>query len=357
MSLWNRVKGIRLYLFWIVLLSLLVIVFVIKFFSWTPPIKNANGHIAENSIADIRSISVNQSEQSICIRGKDRSNPVLLWLHGGPGSSQMPLARSYLSELENYFVVVHWDQRGAGKSNSSSFDDTTMSIDTYVDDAHTVVEYLCSEFGVDSVSIIGHSWGTVIGMNLVYKYPEDVTVYIGCSQVVSHREGQVEALKLLLQNPDEDIQNAVTSWLRSHGSPPYEEHAEYVDWVHFLDALGGGMDVSFSSLLMKTITSTEYSWRDMYQWIQGANRGSGCMWEEYNEIDFLSTIRLVNVPVYFICGEQDLNTPAKLVKQYFMELSAPKKNIYVMKNSSHAPFFKDEREFVSIVLAIQRLAN
>jgi hypothetical protein len=123
------------------------VVFYLGVWASTPPITDADGNEVPGSIAVLEKVTPGGLEQWILIRGTNAANPVLLWLHGGPGAAQMPLAHHIDGHLEERFVVVHWDQRGAGKSNHRGFDERTMRVERYVDDARELVEHLRRRLG------------------------------------------------------------------------------------------------------------------------------------------------------------------------------------------------------------------
>jgi len=118
---------------------------------FTEPFKTSDGTVVEESVSELSFVTIGGMEQAILVRGENRSNPVLLWLHGGPGAAQMPLAHHLDRELEKEFVVVHWDQRGAGKSNHRGFDEQSMKFDRYVTDAHELIGYLKERFEQEKI--------------------------------------------------------------------------------------------------------------------------------------------------------------------------------------------------------------
>ena len=134
--------------------------------------------------------------QRLLVRGMDREAPVLLWLHGGPGPAQMPI-HSVTSALERDFVVVHWDQRGAGKSNPRDFDPGTMSLEQYLTDAREVTALLREQVGDQPLIVLGHSWGAMLGSRLVARWPEDFAGYVGVGQQVNTMGGVALALDWL----------------------------------------------------------------------------------------------------------------------------------------------------------------
>ncbi len=123
----------------------------------TPPIKDSGGRPVPGSIASLEKVTLGGMQQWILIRGQDSTNPVLLWLHGGPGAVQMPVARYFNGALEEDFIVVHWDQRGAGKSNLPGFDERTMTFQQFMNDGHELTQLLKQRFQHGKIYLVGHS--------------------------------------------------------------------------------------------------------------------------------------------------------------------------------------------------------
>ena len=155
--------------------TMLLLVAIILLFlsrSFTPKIRGAD------SIASLEKIRLGGIEQIVLIRSKDVSNPILLFLHGGPGSPLMPFAHVSDRELEKEFIVVHWDQRGAGKSYSKNTNPANLTIEHYLSDTHELIRYLCERFGKEKVFLLGHSWGSYLGIMTTHRHPELLHAYI-----------------------------------------------------------------------------------------------------------------------------------------------------------------------------------
>ena len=149
-----------------------------------------------NPIAALIPAEIGGMTQWLLIRGADRAAPILLWLHGGPGAAQMPI-HATTSALERDFVVVHWDQRGAGKSNPPDFDPATMTLEQFLADAREVTALLRERVGDQPLIVLGHSWGTMLGARLVARWPTDYAGYIGVGQQVDTLRGAALALDWL----------------------------------------------------------------------------------------------------------------------------------------------------------------
>lgn len=337
-------------------LEILLIVFfiILLFISWaefkpisTPQIKDKDGEIASNSIAELESINIGGMNQWILIRGNDVSNPVLLWLHGGPGAAQIPVSHYFNGDLEKEFIVVNWDQRGAGKSNPRTFDETTMTIQQYVSDVHELTEYLKERFNQAKIYLVGHSWGTLIGIETVKAQPEDYYAYVAVSQLASHNyDSHTISYQWLLEQIENKGDAKDFNKLQELGEPPFTDHEKYVKFANMLTAYGGGMDIGTMELALIAFRSSEYRLSDYYKWLEGANRGSGQMWDSYILWNLFEEVPTVEVPIYFFSGRNDYNTPLKLVKDYYEFIEAPKgKNLVIFEESAHAPFMKEPLKF------------
>jgi hypothetical protein len=152
--------------------------------AYTPPIVDAQGTPIPKSIATLEKVTLNGSDQWISIRGKSIDKPVLLFLAGGPGGSQLATARHALRGLEDHFVVVNWEQPGAGKS-FDAVARSTLTPERYIEDGHALVVYLKQRFNQPKVYVVGESWGSALGILLVQRYPELFHAFVGTGQMVA----------------------------------------------------------------------------------------------------------------------------------------------------------------------------
>jgi pimeloyl-ACP methyl ester carboxylesterase len=156
-----------------------------------------------NGIAEIQYLDINNTRQYVLIRGWDVNNPVLLFLHGGPGASETSMLRKYNSELEKHFTVVYWDQRNAGKSYDKKFPKEEIKVHKYVQDTDTLVSYLKSRFQKEKILLVAHSWGTRLGMYAVQEHPENFIAYVGITQELSSYEGELISYNYALDKAKE----------------------------------------------------------------------------------------------------------------------------------------------------------
>ena len=296
-------------------------------------------------IARLMRVPIGGMDQALLIRGQDRSNPVLLWLHGGPGTAQMPLAHVTTAALEANFTVVHWDQRGAGLSNPFDFDEDTMSIERFVADAHEVTQLLKDLLEVDQLMLLGHSWGAMLGARVAARYPEDYAAFIGVGLPVS----TPRTVELAL------------AWVKGQGHLPearlsdFGSHARYRELMQIVEAEGGGMGVPVSNVVWNALRAREYSLMDYLRWLRGARRGGRPMWEEYRRQDLIAELPDMPVPIYLISGARDMNTPAQLSDAWLRMVNATGgKRHVIFEESGHAPFLTEPALFIETVRQVAR---
>jgi len=322
----------------------------------TPPITDVWGDPLVGSVSELRPVEIGGMDQWVLARGRNASNPVLLWLHGGPGAAQMPVVPTYVRELERDFVVVHWDQRGAGKSNPRGFDESTMTLERFVRDAEEMTAFLKERFGQPKIYLLGHSWGSHLGLVLAARNPEDYQAFVGVSQHVGAAHGHPIAQdwlesRMLEAGAEDDLET-----LAGLGPPPYRDHEDFVRFIQLVGHYGGDLDVGMPELLWVALASPWYTLFDLPAWFRGANRGSGPMWNDpdYQRFDAFEDVPRLEVPAYFFNGAGDYNTPLAATRAYVDSLDASTgKELVVFERSAHTPFFAEPERFVQEVVRVK----
>lgn len=182
-----------------------------------------------DGIETLEKIIIGEAEQWIYIRSKNSSKPVLLFLHGGPGGSAMSKLRYFNSDLEDYFTVVNWDQRGAGKSYSRSIPEEMFNIEQFVADTVEMTFYLKERFETEKIYLLGHSWGTIIGIMAAYQYPHLYHAYIGTAQVVEPGRGEQISYQYALEAASEEGNVSALAELEMIGPAPYPMDNQFWD--------------------------------------------------------------------------------------------------------------------------------
>ena len=163
----------------------------------TKKIRNING------ISEVLYLNINNTLQYVLIRGENLNNPILLFLHGGPGASATAMLRKYNTDLEKQFTIVYWDQRNAGKSYKKKFFKEEIKVQKYIQDIDTLVSYLKNKLKAKKIFLVGHSWGSRLGIYAIQKYPENFFAYVGVGQELSSYEGELISYRYTLNKAKE----------------------------------------------------------------------------------------------------------------------------------------------------------
>ncbi|MFJ7667482.1 alpha/beta fold hydrolase [Lysinibacillus sp. NPDC097195] len=314
-------------------------------------IQQKGSELIENGgISELKELNVNGDRQFLLVEGQDKNKPFCLFLHGGPGSP-FPYgvsARTLYPEITEHCVAVYYDQRGSGKSFNKDLSLTTMNLRQFTDDANVIVDYIRETYQQEQIFVIAQSFGTVIGTQLVAKYPEKFHAYMGISQLTSSSKGQELGYNWL---KDEAIANDDTKTLqilKQLGKGPYLADAE--DQFSGLINQYKGMNyydekidkVNVISLIKGAFTSPDYSIQDLYKaFISGPQFSlikSTELKKEIIETDFFDSVKRMDVPVYFIQGKYDKQTNYELAQQYYEFLDAPNgKQFSTLEHSAHYP--------------------
>jgi pimeloyl-ACP methyl ester carboxylesterase len=339
----KRIFKILLSIF--LLLGVIFICLLIIMRPHTPAIKDDRGRIFPGSIATLEKIELGGHEQWINIRGKDRSNPVILFLHGGPGMPMMYLAHKFQRPLEEYFVCVQWDQRGAGKSYSKKVPVKTLTVRQILSDAFALIKHLRERLNKDKIYLVGHSWGTYIGMLLVKRHPELFHAFVSVGQVVDERRGREIADRFIKEQAQK---NGNTKALDEMITNPDGFREKW------LFAFGGELygETSYMPFILAGLKSPEYGLFDIQKVAQGSSFSSQHMVYDAIKGTIFQNIHSVTVPVYFFTGRHDYTTPFELVELFFERLEAPRKKMIWFDNSAHFPFYEEPQQFTHKMLDI-----
>ena len=307
-------------------------------FAATPPILGADGQPLPGSIASLEKVVLNGTEQWITIRGKDTTKPVLLYLGiGGPGAGGFPATAMTLKPLEDHFVVVNWDQPGTGKSYSAR-PIATLTVQQFVDDARALTEMLRQRFHQPKVYVMGLSWGTILGINLVQQYPDLFYAFIGTGQMVNTTENDRFGYDLALQVVEAKGDSRTLNTLRSYGPPPYRGDGMALKYAAYNNVLFDYMGNARLEmvLLVGPQFAREYGWVDKVNFDRGLLDGYPVVYSQLYDLDFTTQAARLDVPVYFLHGRNDVNAVASLVERYYTTLQAPYKELVWLKSGHGA---------------------
>ncbi|MFF2448302.1 alpha/beta fold hydrolase [Neobacillus sp. NPDC058068] len=312
-----------------------------------------------NSIVESCYVKIGGIDQWITIRGENRNNPILLLIHGGPASTYTifsPLLRSW----EKHFVVVQWDQRGAGKTFGKNGKDGsgTITFDRLAQDGIEVTEYLTAKLGHQKVILIGSSAGSLIGGIMAKHRPDLYYAYVGTDQ-------NAPDLQNLLY---EITMNAVRKAGNTKGAQLLEKMgADQSQWSRkdfdkrnriLVKAINDVPNMITDLILPSMLSSPEHKIRDMMDIFKGMNYSLGHLFDELKNFDFKELGMRFELPVFIFHGENDIITPTELAKVYYNEIEAPHKEFVLIKNAGHLACFARAHQFLEeLITRVRPLAS
>ncbi|MCF7927463.1 MAG: alpha/beta hydrolase [Spirochaetales bacterium] len=316
----------------------------------TDPITDERGNPVEGSISSLEKVMIGGTEQSILIRGHDREAPVLLWLAGGPGGSELGWTRKYLNELERDVVFVNWEQPGAGKSFYAA-DYSTIEIQDYVDDLVELSLYLAKQFGKDRIFLAGHSWGSIIGLMAAEQRPDLFHAYIAVAQHVNAIENDRIGYRMVLEGARKRGHQAVVDRLKEFGPPPYKrEHGERYIYLFqklpaYTPAPAGLKEPAFKEMAFPE----EYSLLDSLLMVRGLLLGVKNVYPQLADLDFERSTKVLKLPVFFMTGRYDETCDQDIAYRYFQGLEAPKKEFFWFEKSGHNLCYQENDYFIKLI--------
>jgi proline iminopeptidase len=294
----------------------------------TAIIANARKIVTPNGIERLETVRIGGIDQWVSIRGRDKRNPVLLFIHGGPGYVSMPMSWWFSRDWEEYFTVVQWDQRGAGKTyllNDPAMIAPTLTLERMVDDTEEMADWIRKELGKKKIFIIGHSWGSYPGLELARRHPEWLYAYIGVGQLTDGPESERRGWAF---------------------APDAARHAGNSDALHQLEAIAPYFSPGHPSSLKDIYTQRK--WLDLYGGVMAHRDGNSAegdlarlspdytadeisqIWEgnEFSEKYLLAQILSLNLtdtrkldcPLIIFGGRYDVNVNSDVAAEWFAKV-------------------------------------
>lgn len=326
----------------------------------TPAIAGPDGARLPGSVAELTKIRLGGHDQWILVRGASVDKPVLLWLDGGPGQSGLAFTRALFGDLEQDFVVVDWDQRGAGKSYPALDPTGTWTLDQAVSDTIELTNELRQRFDEEKIYLGGESWGTTLGVLAVQRHPELYHAYLGSGQMVSQRETDRRIYHDLLVYADRTGDTDLANKLRGYGEPPYAdvwaygfvmEHYELIETDYappaYYDERGNESGIGPWGLM-----AGEYDLVDKVNVLRGLIDSFAVMYPQLQEIDFRRDVPRLEVPVYLFDGAHEQSARRDLALEWYGQLQAPTKRIYTFADAGHAPAREEFQAFHQIMVDV-----
>ena len=323
------------------------------------PFLDENGNPLAGSISEKIHVNINGVEQGMFIKGKDINNPVLLFVHGGPGMPEYWLTQRYPTGLEDHFTVVWWEQRGAGLSYSPDIPPATMTAEQFVADTIAVTNYLRKRFDREKIYLMAHSWGSYIGIQAAAREPDLYYAYIGVGQISHQIQSEQLAYQYALAYYKE---NGNTNMLRKlEAAPPtltvplptaYEAlrdtymHRAGVGTTREMKSVITGIFLPSWQFREYTVGEKVNLWRGKFY----SRSRNFSLWDKMQTTDLTQQVTKLEIPVYFLHGLYDYTCAYPLAKEYFEQLEAPVKGFYTFDESAHSPIFEESEKVKKILL-------
>ncbi len=338
--------------------AILLLISVAWFSSCTP--KQRFAAFDKRKVHHFEMVEIGDTRQALLINGKNPDNPVLLYLHGGPGFPMLPFVpfSESMQKLEKKFTIVYWEQRGTGKSFDNALAIESMNIEQFISDTREIVEFIREKMGVEKVFLWGHSWGSNLGAIYASRYPETLHAYISTGQSANPFLNERLAYEFVLERATEDnnrralrqlsridtlpdnytVSNALTirKWVYRYGGIVHDTRYErpYVDFQE----IGIMLSTPVYPLLVRLnlLLNPYYSIESL--------------WQDLKELNLFTEAPKIDVPVYFLVGRHDIIVSHVLAEKYFNELEAPEgKDIIWFENSAHRPFQEEKEKFHKVM--------
>ncbi|AGK99542.1 alpha/beta fold hydrolase [Clostridium pasteurianum] len=338
------------------ILIALVVILLIQSPGKMEPLTDKNGNVIKGSISEKVYVKINGVRMGMVIKSKNKSNPVLLFVHGGPGMPEYPLTKTYPTGLEEYFTVVWWDQRGAGLSYSSNISAKAMTTKQFVDDTIEITKYLRKHFGQDKIYLMGHSWGSYIAIQAAAKSPDLYKAYIGVGQISNQMESEKIAYKYMLNyykgiGDEKTIKKLESTPIETMDYLP-DAYNKIRDDVMHRSGIGTThkMNSVVTGIFMPVMLNREYTLREKINiWIGKAFSNSTVLRDELYKTDLRNSITKLDIPVYFFSGIYDYTVNYSMSEAYLKKISAPVKGFYLFKESAHTPIFEEPEKVLQII--------
>jgi pimeloyl-ACP methyl ester carboxylesterase len=320
--------------------------------------------VTPNGVQVLEQVNLNGLPQWVSIRGSDKSNPVIIYVHGGPGATEMGRSWPYQPGWEDYFTVVQWDQPGAGKtlrSGGEAANRAHLSRAQMTKDLLALIDEVRGRVGARKVVLLGHSWGNVIAMDAAMARPDLVAAYVGVGPLFSLRANEAAQYEALLKIAAERKDETALAELKAlapypgDGEIPFAKVNVVRKWVMAYGGLAAYRD-NADFYFRAARLSPLYDYADRLAIDQGGQLSVPALLPDMVAVDH-TKIAATKFPIFMFLGRHDITTPSSVIEPWLARLKAPKKELVWFENSAHLPPHEEPGKFlVELVEKVRPLA-
>lgn len=299
-------------------------------------------------------IDINGAKQGMFLQSENIENPVLLFLHGGPGSPEIAFTQNYPSGLEKMFTVCWWEQRGSGISYNHKIKPQEMTMEQMISDTVALTHYLLKRFGKEKIYLMGHSWGSLLGVLTVQQYPELFYAYIGIGQVVQQDRSERLAYTYMLEQFSKRNDAKMVHKLKKY--PVNDDESISMRYLSLrstcMNKLGIGVMHNMTSMwdcVAIVLRYKGYTLREKFKFAYGSGFSLKYLWDIVMQTDLIKQVPDLKIPVYIFQGRYDYQVSYVIAKEYAKVLNAPIKGFYTFENSAHSPCFEEPDKMCTIL--------
>ncbi|MDH6348306.1 alpha/beta hydrolase [Brevibacillus sp. FSL K6-0770] len=313
---------------------------------------------SERTICLEEYVTINGISQFLYHMGTNNENPVMLFLHGGPGSVESLFTKKFQEKWEEIYTVVHWDQRGAGKTLTKN-PDKLPTIELLLQDLYEIIQYLKKKYDKQKIVILGHSWGSVLGSIFIRKHPEEAAYFIGVGQVVNMLENEQVGYNKLLEMIELSGDQKSKKMLQSIGEYPGNKivfDKEFLKKCEKVRKLQGKYNLGIKFDLSVWITmfkSPIFRFSDIVAFMK-IFRANAHLHRFLGDFNLRNEKAEYKVPIYYVLGGNDWQAPYVIAQKYFEEIEAPNKGIYIIPNAGHMTMMDQPDLFFDALLEINK---
>ncbi|HEY2707151.1 MAG TPA: alpha/beta hydrolase [Caulobacteraceae bacterium] len=307
-----------------------------------------------NGIDEARFVEIGGIQQWVSIRGEDRANPVLVVAHGGPGNAFLPFTYEVLRPWEAHFTVVQWDQRGAGLtySRGSPKGQGELSLERIVEDGFEVVSHALGRTGQAKAILLGVSWGSVVGVAMARQRPELFHAFVGAGQMIDWDRNEAVGYAGLMQRVRAAADRRSEQALIEIGPPPYAGLKQVAIERSILMSRHppAGEKGLMRRLMVTALFAPGFSLKQLYESLTAGQFSIRALWGELISYRDPKPYAPFEIPVFFIQGAEDIQTPTSLVEEYFAEIDAPTKQLILLPGGGHMAIVAESAAFLEALI-------